>query len=456
MTGALKWLVDVAGSVNDTRFRMIVGSSSVGTAVIVASALAGNPELPGAAGLLAQALAPAPQTASAPPAAAPSTPAPVQQAGLGPSPASTFSGTPSSTVTTPTDTEPTDTEPEVPDRLPGRVKNVFVIALSSPGYEQSFGTATEMPYLANTLRPQGQLLSNYTLLSAKGLPNYIAMIGGQRPNAQTSQDCPSYNLFPPTATTDKNGYVPGDGCLYPLQATTLADQLHAENLKWGGFMEDMANPDSPDPNTPPTAPARPTCVRPQVTKPDPTQHSRTGNGYAIRHNPFVYYRSLTDLGGCGENVLALDKLEPELLNGNITRSFNYIVPNLCHSGSEKPCIDQSPGGAEAADDWLETWVPKIQTTSAFKNGGLIVITFGESMLPAPGPNERVGTLLINRWLTPGSELATPQNPYSMLKTFEDLFGLNYLAGANAKSTSSFSSQLLGVKKTKKKKKKKKK
>ena len=129
------------------------------------------------------------------------------------------------------------------------------------------------------------------------------------------------------------------------------------------------------------------------------------------------------------NVLAFDKLEPEVNNFNLTPSYSLIQPNLCNSGAEDPCADQSEGGAARADEWLEEWVPKIQGTQAFKQGGLIVITFNETSLEAPTPNERVGTLLINRWLTPGSDVAAPHNPYSMLKTVEDLFGLNYLAAA---------------------------
>ena len=78
----------------------------------------------------------------------------------------------------------------------GRVKHVFVIALDSPGLNNAFGAQSEMPYLANTLRPQGKLLSNYTLLTDAGLPNYIAMVGGQAPNALTSGDCANYRGVP--------------------------------------------------------------------------------------------------------------------------------------------------------------------------------------------------------------------------------------------------------------------
>ena len=266
----------------------MAGSGSLDLAAALLAQGFGGPEQPAATST--GPTAPVPATAAAP------APAPTPAAGPVAAPAAPVAAIP----TTP------KAEPEPFDRQPGRVKHVFMISLTSPsGYEKSFGTTSEMPYLSQTLRPQGQLLSNYSLISAKGLPNYIAMTSGQRPNGQTSLDCPSYNLFAPSAGPNKKGFVAGDGCLYPLTMTSFPDQLLPERLKWRAYMEDMANPDSPDPATAPTPPKVPTCVRPTVNQPDTTQRSRQGNGYAARHNPFVYYRSLVDLGECVPNVLAL-------------------------------------------------------------------------------------------------------------------------------------------------------
>ena len=49
-----------------------------------------------------------------------------------------------------------------------------------------------MPYLAATLRPQGVLLTDYTLLDTAPLPNGIATVSGQPPNASTKAGCPRY------------------------------------------------------------------------------------------------------------------------------------------------------------------------------------------------------------------------------------------------------------------------
>ena len=63
----------------------------------------------------------------------------------------------------------------------GRVKHVFVITLDSPGFNHAFGAQSQMPYLANTLRPQGELLSNYSLLTVQGCRTTSRWLAGRPP-----------------------------------------------------------------------------------------------------------------------------------------------------------------------------------------------------------------------------------------------------------------------------------
>ncbi len=162
----------------------------------------------------------------------------------------------------------------------------------------------------------------------------------------------------------------------------------------------MANPDSPQAPPPRRRPprSRPASAR-LVNQPDPPSARARATATRCATTPSsTTARSSTSASAC-RTCSPLDKLEPELNNFNPLPSYSLIQPNLCNSGAEDPRFDQSEGGAARADDWLEQWVPKIQDTQAFKQGGLIVITFNETSLPTP--NERVGTLLINRWLPRG-------------------------------------------------------
>jgi hypothetical protein len=305
-----------------------------------------------------------------------------------------------------------------------------------------------MPYLANTLRPQGQLLTNYSLLTDRGLPNYLAMIGGQSPNNDTGQDCATYNEFPPSAQPDNNGFVSGDGCVYPVQAINVADQLFAGRFTWAGYMEDMGKAEPvPDGQQPPANNPQ-TCVKPPANSADPTQHVRQGTGYAARHNPFVYFHSLLDLGACQQNDVPLDRLDAALSGS--TPNFSFISPNLCDTGEPDECLDQDPKGPAAADQFLSDWVPKILQSPAYQKDGVLIITFGEA---TPGVNGApVGTLLLSKFLAPGSSNSSAFNPYSIFRTLEDLFALNHLTAATRPGTTSFATELLGSQKKKHKKK----
>jgi hypothetical protein len=315
-----------------------------------------------------------------------------------------------------------------------------------------------MPYLANTLRPQGELLSNYSLLTDTGLPNYIAMISGQSPNALTSGNCTTYAEFPASAQPDSKGNVSGDGCVFPAQAINLADQLFAARFDWGAFMEDMGKPEPVVQGQ--TAPASPpqTCVHPDSDAADPMQDVRkadpstgyAGSGYAARHNPFVYFHSLLDLGSCTQKDVPLDRLDGALASG--TPNFSFISPNLCDTGEPSECdTSVADPGPTQADGFLSSWVPKILASSAYQQDGVLIITFGEA---TPGVNGApVGTLLLSKFLTPGSTNGGAFNPYSIFRTVEDLFGQQHLAAATRTGTTTFAPDLLGPQKKKHKKKK---
>src|SRR4051794_14285752 len=277
---AIRWLIDTAGSVTGTRFRLVIASSSTATALIIGSTLASGGDS-GLASQLAQALSAlggsSPSTpAATTPASTPSTATASKGGGAAPVssiPVSTPSPTPTSTTKTPKTRTP----------KAGRVKHVFVISLFSPGYDNAFGTQSQIPYLANTLRPQGELLSDYTLLTDKGLPNYIAMIGGQAPHALTSTDCAAYTDYPGDVQPDRDGNVAGNGCIYPAPAVNPPDPPFRPRVTWGAYREDMGKRE-PVPRGEP-APANPpqNCVRPDVNAADPTQDARKadpGSGYS--------------------------------------------------------------------------------------------------------------------------------------------------------------------------------
>jgi hypothetical protein len=434
-----------AATLTDKRFGLLVASSVVATSAIVASAMTGTGNSGALAALLGHSLAnrSAPVVSSPPMESSP--PAGSGVSGT-PAPAEASSAVPSSApVATPTSASPPENAPssEPPPAAPaspeaGRIKHVFVISLTSPGYEAAFGETSRMPYLATQLRPKGELLSGYTLLDDAAVPNGIAAVSGQPPNPSTQADCSTYTEFPPSAKGDANGVVSGAGCVYPVETLTIADQLASGRFDWRAYMEGMVDGTGKAAN----------CVHPDA---DVTDAPPPG-GYAAARNPFVHFHSLLDLGDCATNDVPLEQLPTDLRKAEGTANYSYVAPTPCDSGAAGQCLPGSAEGAAAADAFLAKWVPQILASHAYKEDGLLIVTFGAAgpaasevaLAPTPADDPlHVGTLLVSRFAPPGSTKATALDPYSLLRSTEDLFGLEHLGLAAQGKTASFAPELLG-------------
>lgn len=310
---------------------------------------------------------------------------------------------------------------------PTRIKHVFLIVLAGHGFDAAFGTGSAASYLSGTLRPQGTLLSGYRTLGGAGLPDELAMIGGQPPNAATRADCATYAEFPAGTAPSSGGVVAGDGCVYPNTVTTVADQLTASRRTWRAYVGDLDR--GPAPGAGGIGSPKTTCRHPQSNAVDPTLRARPGDGYATRLNPFVYYHSLLDLGDCDANDGALDRLERDLRSAGTTPSLSFIAPSLCDAGAEAPCPDGTPGGLPAADAFLARWAPRILASPAYRADGLLIVAFAGDVAPAADAPVREGALLVSRYARPGATVASVYDPYSLLRSLEDLFGLRPLAKA---------------------------
>jgi hypothetical protein len=316
---------------------------------------------------------------------------------------------------------------------------VFVINIENKGFRTTWGQDSAAPYLARTLRAKGVLLTRYYGIAHHSLGNYLAQISGQGPDYATQHDCPSYLRFEETLPVAAPGQVVGNGCVYPKKVGTLPRQLTKAGLGWRGYMEDMGVP----------------CQHPRLGAHDPWQRSTARSQYATRHNPFVYFRSITDRPAyCRAHVKPLSDLRHDLTRAATTRALSYITPDLCHDAHDKRCADGGPGGLRAANAWFRTWVPRILTSPAFADNGVLVITSDESegmredsracCGEGVGPNAgrpgiegpgggRVGALVISRFSTPGSTSTRRYNHYSLLGTLEDLFGVRRLGYARTVS-----------------------
>jgi phosphatidylinositol-3-phosphatase len=231
-----------------------------------------------------------------------------------------------------------------------RPQHVFIIVLENESYDETFGPESKAPYLSKCLTKKGQLLTNYYAIGHYSLDNYLAMISGQSANPDTQLDCSIFDDFALIKPgLDANGQAVGHGCVYPANVSTIANQLEARHLKWRGYMEDMKG----------------ACQHPPLGEMDPYQRS-TGEGqYATKHNPFVYFHSISD-EDCKANDVPLDQLKSDLDTVASTPNLSFIVPNLCNDGHDHrngKCADgKTPGGLAAINSFLPRLVPMIMNS----------------------------------------------------------------------------------------------
>jgi hypothetical protein len=327
------------------------------------------------------------------------------------------------------------------------IRHVFTIILENKSYDETFGPNSAAPYLSQQLTAQGELLTNYYGIGHNSLDNYITLVSGQAPNIDTQSDCQIYQDFIPGSAVqvDANGQAVGQGCVFPAEVQTIADQLAARQLTWRGYMEDMSSP----------------CLHPALNTQDQTQVAKPGDQYAARHNPFVYFHSIIDTPSCGANDVPLTQLPTDLKHYETTPNYVFITPNLCHDGHDSPtCVDGEPGGLVAVDAFLRQWVPQILGSPAYQRDGLLLILFDEAEFGTtgtdtsaccneiPGPNSpspgitgpgggRVGAVVLSKFVRAGTVVTTPYNHYSLLRTIEDLFGLDHLGFAGQSGLNGF-------------------
>jgi len=336
---------------------------------------------------------------------------------------------------------------------PPPIKHVFVIVLEN---ENEAATFASDPYLKQ-VAASGAFIPNYYGTGHLSNDNYIAMISGQGPNPQNQADCQIYDDFIGSGPLPNTGPFPGQavgaGCVYPTSVPTIASQLAAAHLSWKGYMQDMGNNPTREPAT---------CGHPALNTQDNTQTAVAGDGYATRHDPFVYFHSIIDTAQCN-NVVPLGTtagpkgLAADLASGHVP-TLAFIAPNLCNDGHDFPCVNQPSPSTSAVGDidaFLKDWLAKIQASPVYASSAIAII-FDEAAGPpsgdstaccgeTPGPNTplpgitgpgggKTGAVLLSPLLRHGTTSTASYNHFSLLASLEDLYRLPRLGYAQNANT----------------------
>ena len=334
--------------------------------------------------------------------------------------------------------------------------------LENNGYAATFGSPTKDPYLAKTLPSKGALLKKYYGIGHYSNDNYAAFISGQPPNSDNQLDCLTSGFANfPSGDGQKGGIQQGSGLRLPCRG---APRCPISSRRRG-------SPGRATKRTWATIRSRDggiTCGHPKLGAKDPTTAAEKSDGYTTRHNPFMYFHSIIDnTTTCNKDVVPMGSTTGKMPTGTpkgatglvtdlksvaTTPNFSFITPNLCDDGHDYPCTNTTgagQGGGSSVGDinkWLSTWVPIIQASAAYKDNGLIEITFdeaeepkldttaccGETKGPAAdsggngisGPGGGVvGAVLLSPFIKAGTVVTKSLNHYSSLASIEDLFGL---------------------------------
>ena len=202
--------------------------------------------------------------------------------------------------------------------------------------------------------------------------------------------------------------APGsNGCVYPADVHTLFNQFDAAGVSWKGNAQDLGNPDASGPVH--SAGAQ-FCGAPyatpgatgSTTQPNPGGANATDQ-YVPKHFPFPWFNSLLQSSDCNAAHIAnlfdpTNGLYHDLQSDATTPTFSWISPNncsdahdaVCHGnnlsgGFSDPNTPNAPvnftGGLYASDLFLEHVIPEIEASPAFRDGGLIDVTFDEGFPP---------------------------------------------------------------------------
>jgi len=312
---------------------------------------------------------------------------------------------------------------------PGKIKHVWMIILENKSYDATFTGLNNNTYLWKNLTAQGALLKQYYGTGHYSLDNYISLASGQATQPDTQEDCPYYDsmsgkvdMSGTLATNPNYGQIASaagpnaaagtNGCVYPSSVPTLFNQLDAAGVSWKGYAQDLDTTTAPvtDASGPAHSQGENYCGAPYTTpgatgstmQVNPGSANATDQ-YVPKHFPFPWFSSLLNSGDCNAKHIANlfdanNGLYHDLQKASTTPAFSWISPNNCSDAHDAVCHGNNlsggfanattpnaptnyTGGLYASDLFLEHIVPEIEASPAFKQGGLIDITFDEGFPP---------------------------------------------------------------------------
>ncbi len=347
--------------------------------------------------------------------------------------------------------------------------HAFVIVMENHAYSQIIGNAAA-PFL-NSYAKTANLAANYFAVGHPSLTNYLEIVGASNfgvvndnspdwhnttcksnleantpalESAVPDVTCPiaGSGLDAATPSVDTTNEGTPDVPVYneyvgPAQTEgkTIADQLVEAGLSWKSYQENLpaSGPDGAnwsdglltDHNFDTGAPV-----------------AGIPHLYAVKHNPFAYFANVqagTDPSNSLNNIVGFDRLYADLRSGHVP-NYSLIAPNQCHDQHERgasevgtgcqydpdPVKDVlNPAGIAQGDAAVQALVGAIKASPVWKSGHSAIIVVWDENDYTSKPNQVV-TIVDTNYGVKGVTSQHKYNHFSLVKTLEAGFGLDYL------------------------------
>jgi hypothetical protein len=142
--------------------------------------------------------------------------------------------------------------------------------------------------------------------------------------------------------------------------------------------------------------------------------------YAARHSGMIFFDDVWNAGGtyCQDHYRPYSELAGDLAANRVAR-YNFITPNICN--------DMHDCSIATGDKWLSEQVPMIMNSDAYRNGGVIFITFDEGPGVQDGP---LAFIALSPYAKPGYSNSIHYTHSSTVRTLQEIFGVGpFLANA---------------------------
>ncbi|HWE63332.1 MAG TPA: alkaline phosphatase family protein [Chloroflexota bacterium] len=291
------------------------------------------------------------------------------------------------------------------------VHTVFLIVLENRDWASIVGN-DDAPFINNWILPRAALAENYATIVHPSELNYLWL-----------EAATDFHL-PHILASDADPYRAGDPrrlqdpARDALQRSTnhLVSLLARAHISWKSYQEGIDGK---------------TC---------PLQ---SAGRYAAKHNPMVFFDDVTDGGRlhsatCVAHIRPYAELARDLTSARTTARYNFITPDLCddmHGDFQLMPFAVCAPSVALGDRWLATAVPLILRSPAYRQGGVLFITWDEGNSPvnfldrddqaSDGP---IGLLVLSPYARAGYRNTISYTHSSTLRTIQEILGVTPLLG----------------------------